>query len=185
MSLAPVEGRARAGHRPGQRDPLVERHAAEEDSHGEGGRLSLGDRAACEARDEVADLARAQSLAVALGADDFLGEDHGLGLRYDLDKAAQQALEVLGGLSRDRLRLRVARIAAGETRGVVGDDRDRGAAQARAARQDDLGDGRHADEIGAQDSRGANLGRRLEARSRKPHIDALVHFDARASGRFV
>jgi hypothetical protein len=42
-----------------------------------------------------------------------------------------------------------------------------------------------AGEIGAQDARGADLGRRLEARSRKPHVDALVELDVRASRCFV
>ena len=57
------QSRRRAGARHGarQRHALVERHAAEEHRHGEGGGLALGDRAAGEAGDEVADLGRAQS----------------------------------------------------------------------------------------------------------------------------
>ena len=86
---------------------------------------------------------------------------------------------------RHRLRLLMARIAARETGGIVCDDRDGGAAQARAAAQDHLRHGGHADEIGAQDARGANLGRRLEARPGKPHIDALVELNAGASRRAV
>ncbi len=100
-------------------------------------------------------------------------------------KARKQALEAVGGLGRDRLRLLVARIAAGEPCGVVGDDRHRGAAQARAARQDHLGRGRHADEIGAEDPGGADLGRGLEARPGEPHVDALVELDVARSRRFV
>src|SRR5271170_8312301 len=64
------------------------------------------------------------------------------------DEGAQQALEAVGGLMRDGLGLLVARVAAGKTGGVVGHDRDGGAAQAGAAGQDHLGHGRHADEIG-------------------------------------
>ena len=74
--FAPIEACARACHGAGQRHALLERHAAKEDRHGEGGGLAFGDRAAGQASDEVADLARAQGLAVALGADDFLWKDH-------------------------------------------------------------------------------------------------------------
>src|SRR5271163_2493940 len=101
------------------------------------------------------------------------------------DEGAQQALEAVGGLMRDGLRLLVARVAAGETRGVIGDDRDGGAAQSRAAGQDHLRHGRHADEIGAEDAGGANLGRRLEARAGEPHVDALVELDVARPRRFV
>ena len=66
------------------------------------------------------------------------------------NEAAQQALEIGGGAGRHFLRLRVARIAAGKARGIVGNDRDRGAAQARAARQDHFRHSRHADEVGAE-----------------------------------
>ena len=101
------------------------------------------------------------------------------------DEGAQQALEAVGGLAGDGLRLLMARVAAGETGGIVGDDRDGGAAQARAPRQDHLRHGRHADEIGAQDFARANLGRRLEARAGEPHVDAIIELDAGRSRRFV
>ena len=101
------------------------------------------------------------------------------------DEAAQQTLETVGRLMRDRLGFRMARVAAGEACGIVGDDGDCGAAQARAARQDHLRHCRHADEIGAENARGANLGRRLEARPGKPHVDALVELDFFASRRFA
>ena len=74
--FAPIEACARAGHGAGQRHALLERHAAKEDRHGEGRGLAFGDRAAGQASDEVADLARAQCFAVALGANDFLWKDH-------------------------------------------------------------------------------------------------------------
>ena len=61
-----------------------------------------------------------------------------------------------------------------EARGVVGHQRQRRDLQAGVARQDRLGHRRHADGIGAQDARGADLGRRLEARPAEPDVDALV-----------
>ena len=100
-------------------------------------------------------------------------------------KPRSRRLKRSAACARDRLRLLVARVAAGEAGGEVGDDRDRGAAQAGAAREDHLRHGRHADEIGAEDARGADLGRRLEARAGEPHVDALVELDARASRRRV
>src|SRR5271163_449488 len=101
------------------------------------------------------------------------------------DESAQEALEAVGGLAGDGLRLLMARVAAGETGGIIGDDRDGGAAQARAPGQDHLRHGRHADEIGAEDPGGANLGRRLEARAGEPHVDTLVQLDVGRSRRFA
>ena len=58
------------------RDPPWAYNRKEAKDHGEGGHLSLGDRAVGKPGDEVAYLARAQSASVALGADDFLRKDH-------------------------------------------------------------------------------------------------------------
>ena len=76
VGRAPVDRLAGERHGAGQRDPLLERHAAEEHRHGEGGGLALGDGAAGQAGDELADLGFAQRPPVALGADDFLRQAH-------------------------------------------------------------------------------------------------------------
>ena len=60
---APVERFAGERHGAGQRDALVERHAVEEHRHGEGGGLPLGDRAAGQPGDELADLGLGQRRA--------------------------------------------------------------------------------------------------------------------------
>ena len=100
-------------------------------------------------------------------------------------KARSRRLKLSAAAGGVFLRLLVARVAAGKTRGEVGDDGDRGAAQAGLAREDHLRHGRHADEVGAEDSRGANFGRRLEARSGEPHVDAFVELDVRRARRRV
>jgi len=73
--VGPVEHLARALHRAGQRRRLGARHAAEEDRHGEGGDLPLGDRAVAEAAQEGGDLGGVELDAVALAADDLLRQD--------------------------------------------------------------------------------------------------------------
>ena len=72
--VRPVEHVAGIAHGERQRHRLVAAHAVEEDRHGERRDLAFGDRAGGDAGDELGDLARRQRLAVALLADDFLGE---------------------------------------------------------------------------------------------------------------
>ncbi len=76
IRLAPVDGRAGAGHGAGERNALVECHAAEEHRHGESGSLPLGDVAGGEADDELADVGFAENPPVAFGADDLLRQAH-------------------------------------------------------------------------------------------------------------
>ena len=75
VEAGPVENIAAVAHRLGQRDGLVPRHAPEEDRHGEGRDLPLGDAAVVEAGDEGLDGGRIEGLTVALGADELLRQD--------------------------------------------------------------------------------------------------------------
>jgi hypothetical protein len=70
----PGEGIARVAHGLGQRHALRGVHAAEEDGHGEGGDLALGDAARGQALDHEADLGGREGSSVALGGDHLLGE---------------------------------------------------------------------------------------------------------------
>ena len=65
-----------------------------------------------------------------------------------------------------------------DARGHVRDDRDGEAADAQVARRDDLGHGRHPDEVGAGDPQEADLGGRLELRAEPRRVDALGELDA-------
>jgi hypothetical protein len=74
IELFPVEHGAGVPHGEGERDPLRHGHAAEEHRHGESRDLALGDGVLGEAIDHEPDLGLGQRAAVALLADDFLGE---------------------------------------------------------------------------------------------------------------
>ena len=70
----PGEHAAGVAHGAGQRHALVAVHAAEEDRHGEGGDLALGDDAGGQPVDEEADLLGRERAAVAFAGDDLLRE---------------------------------------------------------------------------------------------------------------
>ena len=70
----PFQDRAAIAHGEREGDALVGVHAAEEDGHGEGGDLALGDGAGGEALDHLADFGGGEGAAVALAGDDLLRE---------------------------------------------------------------------------------------------------------------
>jgi hypothetical protein len=53
------------------------------------------------------------------------------------------------------------------------------------ARRQDLRNGRHADEVGADRTREPDLRRRLEGRPEEGGVDALVQLEADSGGGFV
>ena len=71
---------------------------------------------------------------------------------------------------------------AGHARPVVGDDGEGEHPQPQEAGEDHLRHGRHADRVGAEDARGADLRRRLEARAGEPDVDALLQLHALVVG---
>ena len=79
--------------------------------------------------------------------------------------ADDQPLEVRGGAGGGAQGALVGDGLVGQALGAVRDRRHGGDPQAAMAGGDDLGDGRHADRVGAERPEGADLGRRLEARA--------------------
>ena len=79
--------------------------------------------------------------------------------------------------ARDGERLFVAEGAGHQAGSVVGHQRQRHDLEPGMARQDGLGCGRHADGVGAQHARGADLGRGLEARPAEEDVDAVMAAD--------
>jgi hypothetical protein len=74
--IRPVQPLARVAHGERQRDGLLALHAIEEDGHGKRGDLAFREGIVGQAPDEFRDLIVRQRMAVALSADDLLGQ-HG------------------------------------------------------------------------------------------------------------
>src|SRR6185312_13223710 len=95
--------------------------------------------------------------------------------RVAFEEPPQHPLHLARRLLRHRHGLEVAERLAGHAGGVVGHQRQACNTHAGMAGDDRLRNGRHADSIGAQHARGADLGRRFEARTAKPDVGALEH----------
>ena len=153
----------------------------DDDRHRQRPDLRVADRAVGDAGDEPLDLLGAQRRAVALAADDLLGQEGSC-------QPPDEALEQRGRGRRRRVRRRSAsaRGCSGTSDmpfGEVGDGRDGSHAQPGVAGEDRLVDRRHADRVGAQGAEGADLGRRLEARPADGEVDALGEVDAELARR--
>ena len=172
---------ARARHRRGERDALV-------GSRGRAGRAPSRSAPtwASESAPSVipptrnCDLLRRQRLAVALAADD-LGGEHSFGqLPAERDDQAGEVAAPPRWRTRSvcscdsasppmpSARLVIAETAATRRPAVAGEDH--------------LGDGRHADGVGAERAERADLGRGLEARAGGGEVDALGELDAERVG---
>ena len=68
----PFQNGAAVAHRLGQGDTFVHHHAVEQDRHGHGTDLPLGNALIVQTLDKEADLRLRQAVAVAFLADDFL-----------------------------------------------------------------------------------------------------------------